>query len=88
MSCIYYDPDNGYCKLHSDWHGSMPIIEYCVEGHCPDEKFFTQFDHIRSLNDEELAGFLWEQNGSNRYWKSVDKYIEWGRQPYKEDGNG
>lgn len=117
MSCIYYDPDNGYCKLHSDWHGSMPIIEYCVEGPCPDEKFFTQFDRLRAMSDEELVklsvycttapfydegidGYMMEC-GDEETWHSVftdqlyaseedaiEYVLEWGRSPYKEDGNG
>lgn len=37
----------------------------------------TNADRIRGMNDEELANLLWEQNGSNRYWKSVQKYLDW-----------
>ena len=37
----------------------------------------TNSDRIRSMSDEELARFLWEQNGGNRYWKSVEKYLDW-----------
>lgn len=44
----------------------------------------TNADRIRGMSDEELAEFLWEQNGSNRYWKSVDKYVDWLQQPAKD----
>ena len=27
----------------------------------------------------------WEQNGGNRYWKSVEKYLDWLQQPVKEE---
>ena len=37
----------------------------------------TNADRIRGMCDEELANLLWEQNGSNRYWKSVQKYLDW-----------
>ena len=45
----------------------------------------TNADRIRSMSDEELARFLWEQNGGNRYWKSVEKYLDWLKQPLKEE---
>ena len=45
----------------------------------------TNADRIRSMSDEELARFLWEQNGGNRYWKSVEKYLDWLKQPAKEE---
>lgn len=38
MNCIHKDTENGWCKLHSDWSSPMPVIEYCVEGPCPDEQ--------------------------------------------------
>ena len=49
-------------------------------------KIPTNADRIRSMNDEELARFLWEQNGSNRYWKSVDKYVDWLQSPAETEG--
>lgn len=55
MFCIHKDPENGWCKLHSDWSSPMPVIEYCVEGPCPDERFPTNADRIRGMDDEELA---------------------------------
>ena len=45
----------------------------------------TNADRIRGMSDEELARFLWEQNGGNRYWKSVGKYLDWLKQPAKEE---
>jgi len=39
------------------------------------------------MSDEDLAKFLWEINGSNRYWKYVDKFLDWLRQPAKEEHN-
>ena len=38
-----------------------------------------------SRSEAELARFLWEQNGGNRYWKSVEKYLDWLKQPVKEE---
>lgn len=35
MICKYCDAENGMCSLHSDL--SYPLLEYCVEGPCPDE---------------------------------------------------
>ena len=46
----------------------------------------TNADKIRGMSDEELAEFLWEQNGNNRYWKSVGKYLDWLRQPAETEG--
>ena len=46
----------------------------------------TNADKIRGMSDEELANLLWEQNGSNRYWKSVQKYLDWLRQPAETEG--
>ena len=40
-------------------------------------KKVSNADRIRGMSDEELAEFLWEQNGNNRYWKSVGKYLDW-----------
>ena len=48
-------------------------------------KKVSNADRIRSMSDEELARFLWEQNGGNRYWKSVEKYLDWLKQPVKEE---
>lgn len=38
MICTHKDSETGWCKLHSDWSSPMPVIEYCVEGPCPDEE--------------------------------------------------
>ena len=57
-NCIYKDAENGWCKLHSYWSDSMPVIEYCVEGPCPDEKSLTNAERIRTMSDEELAEFV------------------------------
>lgn len=35
MICKYCDAENGMCSLRSDL--SYPLLEYCVEGPCPDE---------------------------------------------------
>lgn len=35
MICKYRDAENGMCSLRSDL--SYPLLEYCVEGPCPDE---------------------------------------------------
>ena len=67
--------------------------------HCPDV-FFTNADHIRSMTDEELVGFKYSgpfhcKEKDPRYCKR-DKwvngrapceqcYLEWLKQPYKED---
>jgi hypothetical protein len=69
---------------------SKPCYECsaCARGddhyrYCPTTH--TNADRIRSMSDEELARFLWEQNGGNRYWKSVEKYLNWLQQPVKEE---
>ena len=67
-----------------------PMCEDCPDG-CPVEmpkdsrNIVTNADCIRSMSDGELARFLWEQNGGNRYWKSVEKYLDWLKQPVKEE---
>lgn len=67
-----------------------PMCEDCPDG-CPVEtpkdsrNIVSNADRIRSMSDEELARFLWEQNGDNRYWKSVEKYLDWLQQPVKEE---
>lgn len=47
---------------------------------CFEEKTPTNADRIRSMSDEGLAQFLWEQNGSNCYWKTPEKYLVWLRE--------
>ena len=70
MNCIHKDHENGWCKLHSDWSSPMPVIEYCVEGPCPDEKVLTNADRIWRMSDEELAKEL---------------TIDWLKQPAKKE---
>lgn len=36
--CKYYDEENGWCKLFSDWSYEMPHIAYCVQEPCPYEE--------------------------------------------------
>ena len=76
----YYRTDDGKCRKYSDDR----FISHCVDGPCPDDTP-TNADRIMGMSDGELAKFLWEQNGSNRYWKSIDKYLEGLRQPAKEE---
>jgi hypothetical protein len=77
----YYRTDDGKCRKFTD----DKYTSYCVEGPCPDDTP-TNAQRIRGMSDEELAEFLWEQNGSNRYWKSVDKYVDWLQQPAETEG--
>lgn len=34
IDCKYYDTENGWCKKLSDWHDTMPDIEYCINEPC------------------------------------------------------
>lgn len=52
MNCIYKDQETGWCKLHSDWSDAMPVIEYCVEGPCLDEKFPPHWIEVDAGGDE------------------------------------
>ena len=49
--CIYFD--NGKCQKFSD----NDYNAWCVNGPCGDQ-VMSNADHIRSMTDEELAGFL------------------------------
>ena len=35
FDCKYFDHDEGWCKLHSDWNEPMADVEFC-NGKCPD----------------------------------------------------
>lgn len=94
MSCIHKDPETGWCKLHSDWSSPMPVIEYCIEGPCPDEKHPTNADRIRSMSDEDLAEWLVDANMCERVCIEedycgcdvcVNRVTDWLKQPVKED---
>jgi hypothetical protein len=47
-----------------------------------DPKSITNYEYIKSMSIDVMAQFLWEQNGNNRYWKSVENYKEWLRQEH------
>jgi Lar family restriction alleviation protein len=76
-------------RQHALQTGVCPMCEDCPDG-CPVEtpkdsrNIVTNADCIRSMNDEELARFLWK----HRYWKSVEKYLDWLQQPVKEEHYG
>lgn len=53
--CIYNE--EGTCKLHS----TVYEHSWCVEGPC-DDQTLSNGDRIRSMTDEELAGFLGVQS--------------------------
>ena len=69
------------CKKHTDCKDGSGLTWPCA-AYRPITT--TNADRIRSMSDEDLAKFLWEINGSNRYWKYVDKFLDWLRQPAKE----
>lgn len=33
-NCKYYDEENGWCKLLTDWSTYMPKVKYCVDSPC------------------------------------------------------
>jgi formate hydrogenlyase subunit 6/NADH:ubiquinone oxidoreductase subunit I len=96
----YTDLVNNYISLN-DWRikensrqhalqtGVCPMCEDCPDG-CPVEtpkdsrNIVTNADRIRSMNDEELARFLGDEPP---YLSTYDKYLEWLRQPAKEEHN-
>ena len=45
MICKYRDAENGICYLHSDL--SYPLMEYCVDGPCPDEVLVKGLDGLK-----------------------------------------
>ena len=49
---------------------------------CPSRMPATNADRIRSMNDEELARFLGDEPP---YLSTYDKYLDWLRQPVKEE---
>ena len=49
----------------------------------PDPIPQTNADHIRSMTDEELAGFVFGISGM-----TYDNAESWLKQPYKEDNDG
>lgn len=49
--CVYHD--NGKCQKFSD----DTYNAWCVNGPC-EHQVMTNADHIRSMTDEELAGWL------------------------------
>ena len=71
--CIYYD--NGKCQKFSDDH----YTAWCVFSYC-EHQTPSNGDKIRAMSDEELA----EKMCDHRLTK--DMWLNWLRQPYKEDG--
>lgn len=59
-----------------DYNGKA--CENARKEHCPDV-VFTNADHIRSMTDEELAGFLF--GISEMTFENAE---EWLKQPYRE----
>jgi hypothetical protein len=51
---------------------------------CPSRVPLTNADRIRSMSDEELARFLGDEPP---YLSTYDKYLDWLRQPAKEEHN-
>ena len=86
----HYIRECRYCKAtFAHWFRSIKKANEAWNrraDHLPDAtKMVSNADRIRSMSDEELAMFLWEQNGGNRYWKSFEKYLNWLQQPVKEE---
>ena len=69
--------------------GICPMCEDCPDG-CPIEtpkdsrNIVTNADRIRGMSDEELAEFLGDEPP---YLSTYDKYLDWLRQPAKEEHN-
>jgi len=80
-------PENS--RQHALQTGVCPMCEDCPDG-CPVEtpkdsrNVATNADRIRSMSDEELARFLGDEPP---YLSTYDKYLEWLRQPAKEEHN-
>lgn len=72
---ILREAEKCVCGQRQEDYGEPVWVEVLEDG-----------DKIRGMGDEELSEFLWEQNGSNRYWKSVCKYLEWLQQPAETEG--
>lgn len=68
----------------ADWHKADIVCGDCFYSTALDKQL-TNADRIRGMTDEELANLLWAQNGSNQYWKSTQKYLDWLQQPAKEE---
>ena len=73
------------CKYEHEDEAS-PHCDKCTQNSKDKYMPVSNADRIRSMNDEELANLLWGQNGSNRYWKSVQKYLDWLQQPSETEG--
>jgi hypothetical protein len=90
----YYRTDDGKCRKHSDDR----FVSYCVDGPCPDDTP-TNADRIRSMSDEEMAGFIDDiQNdafaadgcGYSLHFPDDKEttWIDWLRQPAEEVHDG
>lgn len=55
--CVYFEK-NGRCRKFSD----DTAVSYCVMGPCPEQKL-SNADLVRTMSDEELAGYLAEISG-------------------------
>ena len=54
-----------------------PYLDYPIA-----RKPVTNADHIRSMSDEELAESFCDKRLTKKMW------LDWLKQPYKEDNNG
>lgn len=68
-----------HCKKYEDCRTGSGLTWPCG-AYSP--KYITNADRIRSMNDEELAGFIFSLYES----PLADGYINWLQQPVKEDG--
>lgn len=55
--CVYFEK-NGRCRKFSD----DTAVSYCVMGPCPEQKL-SNADLVRTMSDEELAGYLAKISG-------------------------
>ena len=60
MNCKYYDKENGWCKLHSDWSEAMPVMEFCLLGPCGD------YEEARPTYDELYEHWLKTKDKSKK----------------------
>ena len=80
--CVYKTQE-GICRNLSD----SVHIAYCVEGPCPHDTP-SNADRIRGMSDEELAAFLIDVDIDNATLPFTNNWLDWLRQPWKEDADG
>ncbi len=70
MNCKYYDKENGWCKLHSDWSEAMPVMEFCLLGPCGD------YEEQRPTYDELYEYWLKTKDKSKHKSKQIPGQLD------------